>query len=58
MRRRRNPAGHSQIPDFGITLLGREEPIRAPDGFAKDDKHRVCVPSGTRGRDWHKRDPS
>jgi hypothetical protein len=45
----KNPVGHFQILDFGTTLLGREEQIRALDDFAKDDGRRVCVLSGRGG---------
>lgn len=45
----KNPAGHFQILDFGTTLLGREEQIRALDDFANDDRKRVCILSGRGG---------
>ena len=45
----KNPAGHFRILDFGTTLLGREEQIRALDDFAKDDRRRVCILSGRGG---------
>ena len=45
----KNPAGHFQILDFGTTLLGRAEQIRALDDFAKDDRRRVCILSGRGG---------
>ena len=38
-----------QILDFGTTLLGREEQIRALNDFANDDRKRVCILSGRGG---------
>jgi hypothetical protein len=43
------PAGHFQILDFGTTLLGRENQIRALDDFAANDQKRVCILSGRGG---------
>jgi Domain of unknown function (DUF4062) len=45
----KNPAGQFKILDFGTTLLGREEQIRALDDFANDDRKRVCILSGRGG---------
>jgi hypothetical protein len=45
----KNPAGHFQLLDFGTTLLGREEQIRAFNDFADDKRKRVCVLSGRGG---------
>ena len=45
----KNPAGHFQILDFGTTLLGRDEQIRALSEFATDGTQRVCVLSGRGG---------
>jgi len=45
----KNPAGHFQILDFGTTLLGREEQIRALDDFSNDNQKRVCILSGRGG---------
>lgn len=45
----KNSAGHFQILDFGTTLLGREEQIRALDDFANDDRRRVCILTGRGG---------
>jgi len=45
----KNPAGHFQILDFGTTLLGRDDQIRALNDFAKDEKYRVCILSGRGG---------
>jgi hypothetical protein len=60
----KNPAGQSQILNFGTTLLGREEQIRALDDFLKDDGKRVCILSGRGGigkskilYDWANSDP-
>ena len=61
----KNPAGQFQILDFGTTLLGREEQIRALDDFAKDDRQRVCILSGRGGigkskilHDWANSNPT
>jgi hypothetical protein len=61
----KNPAGQFQILDFGTTLLGREEQIRALDDFAKDDGQRVCILSGRGGigkskilHDWANSNPT
>lgn len=61
----KNPAGQFQILDFGTTLLGREEQIRALDDFAKDDRQRVCILSGRGGigkskilHDWANSNPA
>ncbi len=58
------PAGHFQILDFGTTLLGREEQLRALNDFANDDRKRVCILSGRGGigkskilYDWANSDP-
>lgn len=45
----KNPAGHFQLLDFGTTLLGREDQIRALDDFAEDKGKRVCILSGRGG---------
>lgn len=45
----KNPAGHFQILDFGTTLLGRDNQIRALDDFATDASQRVCILSGRGG---------
>ena len=45
----KNPAGHFQILDFGTTLLGREDQVRALNDFAADPTQRVCVLSGRGG---------
>lgn len=45
----KNPAGHFQLLDFGTTLLGRDEQIRALNDFANDKGKRVCVVSGRGG---------
>lgn len=45
----KNPTGHSQILDFGTTLLGRDEQIRALNEFAADPTQRVCIVSGRGG---------
>jgi hypothetical protein len=45
----KNPAGHFQLLDFGTTLLGRGEQIRALNDFANDKGKRVCVVSGRGG---------
>jgi hypothetical protein len=61
----KNPVGHFQILDFGTTLLGREEQIRALDDFAHDERRRVCILSGRGGigkskilHDWANSKPS
>ncbi len=61
----KNPVGHFQILDFGTTLLGREEQIRALDEFAQDDGRRVCILSGRGGigkskilHDWANSNPT
>jgi hypothetical protein len=45
----KNPADRFQLLDFGTTLLGRDEQIRALSDFAKDKGKRVCVLSGRGG---------
>ena len=45
----KNPAGHFQLLDFGTTLLGRDEQIRALNEFANGKGKRVCVMSGRGG---------
>lgn len=45
----KNPAGHFQILDFGTTLLGRDEQIRALNEFVADGTKRVCIISGRGG---------
>jgi len=61
----KNPAGHFQILDFGTTLLGRDEQIRALNEFAADGTRRVCVLSGRGGigkskilHDWANANPA
>jgi Domain of unknown function (DUF4062) len=61
----KDPTGHFQILDFGTTLLGREEQIRALDDFANDDRKRVCILSGRGGigkskilHDWANSNPA
>lgn len=45
----KNPPGHLQILDFGTTLLGRDNQIRALNDFGRDATQRVCVLSGRGG---------
>lgn len=45
----KDPAGRPQLLDFGTTLLGRDDQIRALNDFAKSDAKRVCILSGKGG---------
>jgi hypothetical protein len=45
----KNPTGHFQILDFGTTLLGRAQQIRALNDFEANDTQRVCIMSGRGG---------
>lgn len=60
----KNPTGHFQILDFGTTLLGRDEQIRALNEFVADGTQRVCILSGRGGigkskilHDWANANP-
>lgn len=60
----KNPVGQVRILDFGTTLLGREEQLRALNEFVGDDRQRVCILSGRGGigkskilHDWARSNP-